>query len=74
MNHEKYAKDVNEAFKRSSNILDQMKNDLRGEILEMNFSVLFGGCAIELVEAGYSREQIRHRLEIEFSIHDSKNK
>ena len=72
MNHEKYAKDVNDAFKQSTKILDGLKNDLHRETLELNLSVLFGQCAIELVKAGYSKEKIRQRLEIEFSIYDGK--
>lgn len=69
---DKYAEDVNEAFRRSSMLIRSFKEDCKEDNLQLNLSVLFAECITALCESGYSKEHILQRLKIELDIYEDK--
>ncbi len=69
---DKYAEDVNEAFRRSSMLIKLFKDDCEKDNLQFNLGIIFAECVFALYESGYSREHILQRLIVELDIYEKK--
>ena len=66
--------DINEAFKSAEKFVAELRKVSTPELIELNLSVLFSQLAIELYKCGHTKDYLKKRLDIEYSIYADKQK